>query len=236
MNGKNPIQKRAAEIVGVSFLALALFLILALGSYSPLDPSLRRFAPENPSVHNLTGPVGSYIADTLIWFVGIGVLWLPAMILVVALRYFRQPQYRIGTAVIVGTAGLVFATSGVFTLLIGRIEFYGVSLLAGGLLGKAVAGLLDAHFRLAGSLIVLILIMVIALLILFEFSLVAFAQKMVAGTGTLLGRLWEGLRKKPKAPTVSEPPPPPSSRKPGRKASRKSCRRRNRRTLNSAAE
>jgi len=215
MNGKNPIQRRAAEIIGVSNLALALFLMLALASYSPLDPSLRRFVPENPSVHNLTGPVGSYIADTLIWFVGIGVLWLPAMLLVVALRYFRQPQYRIGAAAVVGTAGLVLATSGIFALLIGHIEFYGVSLLAGGLLGKAAAGLLDVHFRLAGSLIVLVLITIIALLILFEFSLVAFAQWTAAGMGRLLcalgtrlGRIWESLRMKPKAPEVSESAPP----------------------------
>ena len=52
-------------------------------------------------------------------------------------------------------AGLVFATSGLFALLIGNIEIYGISLDAGGLLGTATARLLDAYLRLAGSLIIL---------------------------------------------------------------------------------
>ena len=39
MSEKNVFQKRAAEIAGVSCLAVALFLLLALLSYHPLDPS-----------------------------------------------------------------------------------------------------------------------------------------------------------------------------------------------------
>jgi S-DNA-T family DNA segregation ATPase FtsK/SpoIIIE len=80
MNGKNPFQRRAAEIKGVTCLALALFLVLAVVSYHPQDPSLRHFIPESPSTHNLTGPVGSYTSDTLLWMVGVGILWLPAML------------------------------------------------------------------------------------------------------------------------------------------------------------
>ena len=47
------------------------------------------------------------------------------MLLVVALRYFREPQFRIGAAVATGTIGLVFATSGLFGLLIGNVQIYG---------------------------------------------------------------------------------------------------------------
>ena len=42
MNEKSPSQKRAAEIAGLICLAVALFLMLALLSYHPLDPSLRQ--------------------------------------------------------------------------------------------------------------------------------------------------------------------------------------------------
>ncbi len=122
MSEKNVFQKRAAEIAGVSCLALALFLLLALLSYHPLDPSLRHYyGPDSISIRNLTGSVGSYTADTLIWIMGFGIVWLPAMLLVVALRYFREPQFRIGATVATGTIGLVFATSGLFGLLIGNV-------------------------------------------------------------------------------------------------------------------
>jgi len=216
MNGKNPFQRRAAEIKGVTCLALALFLVLAVVSYHPQDPSLRHFVPESPSTHNLTGPVGSYTSDTLLWMVGVGILWLPAMLLVIALRYFRELHFRIGVALLTGTAGLILATSGIFALLIGKLEVYRVPLLAGGLLGKVTADLLNAHLHLAGSLIVLVLIMVIALLILFEFSIVSFSQKTIALAAAaaaagrrLMVRLGERLkrRKEPSVPIDEAPPP-----------------------------
>ena len=186
MNEKTVFHRRAAEIAGVSCLALALFLLLALFSYHPLDPSLRHYyGPGNVSTRNLTGSVGSYTADTLIWIMGLGIIWLPAMLLVVALRYFREPQFRVGAAIATGTIGLVFATSGLLGLLIGNIQIYGSPLDTGGLLGMFTARLLDAHLSLAGSLIVLFLIMTVALMILFDFSLVTFTGR-VAEVGRAL--------------------------------------------------
>ena len=181
MSEKNVFQKRAAEIAGVSCLALALFFLLVLLSYHPLDPSFRHhYGPDSPPIRNLTGSVGSYTADTLIWIMGLGIVWLPAVLLVSALRYFRESQFRIGATVAMGTIGLVFATSGLFGLLIGTVRIYGSPLDTGGLMGMLTARLLDTHLSLAGSLIVLSLIMIVALLILFDFSLVTFAGRLAA--------------------------------------------------------
>ncbi len=179
MSEKNPLQKRAAEITGVCCLALAVFLLIALFSYHPLDPSFTHYDPDM-SIHNLTGSVGSHTADTFIKLMGVGILWLPVMLIVTALRYLREPQFRIGGTVIVGLIGLVFTTSGMVALLIGNFDIYGVSLHAGGLLGKVTADLLNANLRLAGSLIVLALILIITLMILFDFSVVNFVKRSVA--------------------------------------------------------
>ncbi|MHB8771956.1 MAG: DNA translocase FtsK [Syntrophales bacterium] len=176
MSEKTVSPRRTAEIAGLSCLALALFLLLTLLSYHPLDPSLRHYyGPEGVSTRNLTGSVGSYVADTLIWVMGFGSIWLPVMLLLVSLRYFREPQFRIGAAIATGTFGLVFATSGLFGLLIGTVAIYGSPLEAGGLLGMFTARFLDTRLSLAGSLIVLFLVMTVALMILFDFSVVAFA-------------------------------------------------------------
>ncbi|MEK7243961.1 MAG: DNA translocase FtsK 4TM domain-containing protein, partial [Thermodesulfobacteriota bacterium] len=213
MNEKSPSQKRAAEIAGLSCLALAVFLLLALLSYHPLDPSLRHYyGPESVSIHNLTGSVGSFTADTLIWFMGVGIIWLPVLLLVAALRYFRDPQFRIGAAAAAGTTGLVFAASGMIALLIGDIEIYGIPLQAGGLLGTVTARFLNAYLRLAGSLIVLGLILIVALMILFDFSVVSFAGKSAAAAGAtartagyLLDRCRERFGRKREAPTAGRP-------------------------------
>ncbi|MEK7827746.1 MAG: DNA translocase FtsK 4TM domain-containing protein [Thermodesulfobacteriota bacterium] len=213
MNEKSPSQKRAAEIAGLSCLALAVFLLLALLSYHPLDPSLRHYyGPESVSIHNLTGSVGSFTADTLIWFMGVGIIWLPVLLLVAALRYFRDPLFRIGAAAAAGTTGLVFAASGMIALLIGDIEIYGIPLQAGGLLGTVTARFLNAYLRLAGSLIVLGLILIVALMILFDFSVVSFAGKSAAAAGAtartagyLLDRCRERFGRKREAPTAGRP-------------------------------
>ncbi len=211
MSEKNSFQRRAAEIAGVSCLAFAIFLLLALFSYHPLDPSFTHYDPD-AQVHNLTGSVGSYTADTLIKLTGVSIFWLPVMLLVAALGYLREPQFRIGSTTIAGLIGLVFATSGLFALLIGNIEIYGISLHAGGLLGTVTATLFNAYLRLAGSLIVLFLIMTIALMILFDFSVMTFAGRSTAITGAILklggaliDRCRERFRKKPEASAVTEP-------------------------------
>ena len=219
MNEKSPSQKRAAEISGLICLAVALFLMLALFSYHPDDPSLRKsYSPwETFSNHNLIGTVGSYIADTLIWILGIGILWLPVLLLVAAFRYFRETQFRIGAAAASGMAGLVFATSGLFALLIGDIKIYGISLSAGGLLGSATARLLDTHLRLAGSMIILGLILIVALMILFDFSVVSFAGRSAAAAGkaartgrSLLDRCRERFGRKREAPAAGRPAAAPA--------------------------
>jgi S-DNA-T family DNA segregation ATPase FtsK/SpoIIIE len=219
MNGQSLSPKRITEIAGLICLALSLFLLLALLSYHPLDPSLRHYyGPENVSIHNLTGSVGSYVADTLLWFMGLGIIWLPAMLLVVALRYFRDPEFGIGPAVAAGTAGLIFATSSLFGLLVGDVTIYANPLDTGGLLGSATAKLLDAHLRLAGSLIILGLVLIVALMILFDFSVVSFAGKSAAAAGKAAksgGSLFERLRakfgaKQDEPPFEEKPAAPPA--------------------------
>ena len=216
MNEKNALHKRTAEIVGISCLGGALFLLLALLSYHPLDHSFTRYAPDTP-IENLTGSIGSHTADALIKLAGAGILWLPAMLLIIALRYFRDSGFRIGAAAAASLGGLVLATSGFAALLIGNVEIHAVSLHAGGLLGKATAKLLSANLSLAGSLIVLTLIMIIALMILFDFSVVTLAGKSTTLAGAsikaaraLISRCRERSAERP----ASEPPPPPPIRTP----------------------
>ncbi|MCE5264691.1 MAG: DNA translocase FtsK 4TM domain-containing protein [Deltaproteobacteria bacterium] len=209
---KSSSQKRIAEIIGLICLALSLFLTLALLSYHPLDPSFTRYVPESQSLHNWTGAVGSYTADTLIRLFGAGILWLPAMLLIAAFRYFRDPLFRMGAAASAGLAGLVLSASGTFALLVGKIDIYAVPLDAGGWLGRVTAALLEAYLRLAGSLIVLALILIVSLMILFDFSVVSFAERAAQTGRSWRDRLRERFAKREAAaggnrPTVAAPAP-----------------------------
>jgi DNA segregation ATPase FtsK/SpoIIIE, S-DNA-T family len=200
---KSTPQKRIAEIIGLICLAVSLFLTLAALSYHPLDPSFTHYVPEDAPLHNWTGAAGSYTADTLIRLLGIGLLWLPVMFMIAAFRYFRDPLFRMGAAAATGLVGLTFATSGIFALVIGKIEIYGTPLDAGGLLGRVTAGLLDAYLRLAGSLIILSLILIVALMILFDFSVVSFTAWAARMGRSQLDRFRERFGRKEEAPAES---------------------------------
>ncbi len=60
---------RLIEIFGISVSLVGLFLIIALISYSPLDPNF--IFPENREIHNLLGSQGSYISDLFFQSIGI---------------------------------------------------------------------------------------------------------------------------------------------------------------------
>jgi DNA segregation ATPase FtsK/SpoIIIE, S-DNA-T family len=202
---KSHPHKRIAEIAGLICLAVSLFLTLALLSYHPLDPSFTRYVPEAAPLHNWTGAAGSYTADTLIRLLGIGLLWLPAIFLIAAFRYFQDPLFRMGAAAVAGLAGLTFATSGIFALVVEKIEIYGIPLDAGGLLGRVTAELMDAYLRLAGSLIILSLILIVALMILFDFSVVSFAGRAARTGESLFDRFRERFARKRDTPAESSP-------------------------------
>ncbi|UCG37790.1 MAG: DNA translocase FtsK 4TM domain-containing protein, partial [bacterium] len=61
---------RWREIVGVALVALGLFMILALVSYSPLDASLNSTGTGTSPVRNMGGVVGAYLADLSIQSLG----------------------------------------------------------------------------------------------------------------------------------------------------------------------
>ncbi len=60
---------RLIEIFGISVSLIGLFLIIALISYSPLDPNF--IFPENREIYNLLGSQGSYISDLFFQSIGI---------------------------------------------------------------------------------------------------------------------------------------------------------------------
>ena len=63
-------KKKSREITGFILLALALFILLCLVSYSPSDPSLTHFVADKTHTNNMGGFVGSYISAGLLGFFG----------------------------------------------------------------------------------------------------------------------------------------------------------------------
>jgi S-DNA-T family DNA segregation ATPase FtsK/SpoIIIE len=69
--------RRLNELVGITFMACGLLLLLALASYHPSDPSLNTAAPHGAHPQNWIGLVGSYSSDLLLQLLGVTVFCIP---------------------------------------------------------------------------------------------------------------------------------------------------------------
>src|SRR5215472_16220671 len=84
--------RRLNELMGFLLLVFAVLLVLALVSYSPLDPSLNTASnpPAGRPAHNWIGLVGATVSDLALQAFGIAVLLVPVFLLLFALRRFRS--------------------------------------------------------------------------------------------------------------------------------------------------
>ena len=88
MNTPEESNKRSREILGLLLFAIALFVIIALLSYNPHDPSFTHYLAGKVKIHNLGGKIGSYLADSFLRFFGIVAYFPPLALALVALKLF----------------------------------------------------------------------------------------------------------------------------------------------------
>ena len=79
----------AREIGLVGLAAAAAYTLLAIVSYSPMDPSFS-FSGDGGDVHNLVGSSGAWFAGLMLYLFGIMVYCLPVALLVVGVNLFRD--------------------------------------------------------------------------------------------------------------------------------------------------
>jgi S-DNA-T family DNA segregation ATPase FtsK/SpoIIIE len=191
MTEKQSDNGKTKEISGVVYLAIAIFLLLSLTSYHPLDPSFTYFVAESVKTHNLIGYAGSYTADSLIRLLGLGALLLPVVMLIISVKYFLDKSFQVGTVTLAGFAGLIFSTSGLCTAILTDLQVYGVKLGTGGLLGYVSAEFLNEYFNQTGTYIVFLLIFIISLMVMSNLSLVSLCR----GLKEFVASIWAGLKR-----------------------------------------
>ncbi|MBE9546468.1 MAG: DNA translocase FtsK 4TM domain-containing protein [Proteobacteria bacterium] len=227
MKEKKQEPKRGREVFGVIFLALAIFFLLCIVSYSPNDPSFTHYVTGKAKIHNLCGSVGSYTSDSLMKFLGIGAFWLPILLIVTSFRFFLNKTFKPGPVVIAGFAGLIFSTSALVAMKYPAIFLFGTKIASGGLLGAFSSKFLSTYLNHVGTYILLFLVLIISLMITINLSLIALAKGVTRAfiwLKTLLvikierGKRQKKLssekreRKAEAAPVISDATPTPAER------------------------
>ena len=91
--------RRLNELIGFLIFVFAILLVLALVSYSPLDPSLNTAASPvaGSPAHNWIGIVGALVSDLVLQFFGVSAFLLPAFLGMFSLTgSARAPSARRG--------------------------------------------------------------------------------------------------------------------------------------------
>ncbi len=163
--------RRLNELIGFLVFVFALLLVLALISYSPLDPSLNTAATPlaGRPAHNWIGVFGALVADLALQIFGVSAFLIPVFLAMYSLRWFRSRPIQSPYAKTIGSAALITFLSGLIGLLPWSVRWMGV-IPSEGLLGRIVADALIHYFNLVGAYLICVAVIAVALYLSTAFS------------------------------------------------------------------
>jgi S-DNA-T family DNA segregation ATPase FtsK/SpoIIIE len=163
--------RRLNELVGFLLCISALLLLLALASYSPLDPSLNSASVLTGSrvARNWIGVVGAMGSDLLLQGFGVGAFLLPIFSAMLGIRWFHSRRIASPLAKLLGAIWLLIFVPALLALLPGHLRWMGAIPMEG-LFGRMVGDFLIHYFNLAGAYIVCASVLAVALYLSTAFS------------------------------------------------------------------
>jgi S-DNA-T family DNA segregation ATPase FtsK/SpoIIIE len=163
--------RRLNELIGFLMCVSALLLLLALVSYSPLDPSWNSASVLTGShaARNWIGIVGAYTADAVLQFLGVGAFLLIIFPAMLGARWFRSMKVQSPLAKSLGTIWLLMFVPAMLALMPGQMRWMHVIPIEG-LLGRVIGDFLIHYLNLVGAYIVCATVLAVALYLSTAFS------------------------------------------------------------------
>ncbi len=203
--------RRTKEITGVILIAVALFLLVCLLSYSPSDPSFTHFVSSNIKINNCGGFVGAYLSDSLLKTFGIPSYLFPLFLIMLSVKLLLNRVFRVTVSAVFGFIGLIFSTSSLLSIRYGTVRLFDADLNSGGIVGAFSSRFLDSYLNHVGSYIVLVVIFLISLMVTLDLSLVSVIGRSVVLTRATLSNIRAFIvihvgrfKRKKKAPQVKK--------------------------------
>jgi S-DNA-T family DNA segregation ATPase FtsK/SpoIIIE len=163
--------RRLNELIGFLVLVFAVLLVLALVSYSPLDPSFNTAAvpPASRPAHNWIGLFGAVASDLTLQVLGVAAFLIPVYLVMYSVRWFRSRPINSPYAKTIGSLVLLIFVAGLLGL--PPWEFRWMRAIpAEGLLGRIVADALIHYFNVVGAYLVCVAMIAVALYLSTAFS------------------------------------------------------------------
>lgn len=149
--------QRLLEVGLILFSGLGLFLLLALISFDPADPSWSQTGYET-SVHNYAGPIGAWLADLLLFSFGWIAYLIPFLVALSGYLLFKRfhdlmsLDYLILGLRIVGLMLTLITATAISSMNFDDIFYFS----SGGVIGDVVSGGLLPYFNFIGTILLLL--------------------------------------------------------------------------------
>jgi DNA segregation ATPase FtsK/SpoIIIE, S-DNA-T family len=164
------VSRRLSEFLGVALFGLALMWLISLASYSPADPVWFFTTGGNVAPANFGGRVGAFLAELSYQLFGYAAYLIPIVLVVTGWHYFWCRIPDAAYTKLVG-AGLLFGCVAAFlSLAFGTLRISGRDLLAGGYIGRALAGTLADYLNKTGSIILILTLLFLSIVLSTQFS------------------------------------------------------------------
>ncbi|WP_392434457.1 DNA translocase FtsK 4TM domain-containing protein [Yersinia sp. HM-2024] len=179
--------RRLLEAVLIVVTILAAFLMAALLSFNPSDPSWSQTSWHEP-IHNLGGSVGAWMADTLFFTFGVLAYAIPAIMVMLCWAAFRQRDaneyidYFALSLRLIGTLALILTSCGLAALNIDDLYYFA----SGGVIGSLFSNAMLPWFNGVGATLTLLCIWAVGLTLFTGWSWLVIAERI---GGVVLGSL-----------------------------------------------
>lgn len=173
--------RRLLEAVLVVVGIFAFYLMVALVSFSPSDPSWSQTAWHGP-IHNLGGGVGSWFADTLFFTFGVLAYALPPIMLFFCWSAFAQRDRRdyvdlFGLSLrLIGSLALLLTSCGLAALNVDDLYYFA----SGGVIGSLLSNAILPWFNGIGATLALLCVWASGLTLFTGWSWLTIAEKIGA--------------------------------------------------------
>ncbi len=182
--------RRLLEAVLIVVAIFAVYLMAALVSFNPSDPSWSQTAWHEP-IHNLGGGVGAWLADTLFFTFGVLAYAIPPIMLVLCWAAYRQRanrdyvDYFALSLRLIGTLALVLTSCGLAALNVDDLYYFA----SGGVIGSLLSNAMLPWFNGIGATLALLCVWAAGLTLFTGWSWLVIAEKIggaVLGVATFM--------------------------------------------------
>lgn len=179
--------RRVLEAILIVVTILAAYLMAALLSFNPSDPSWSQTAWHEP-IHNLGGGIGAWMADTLFFIFGVLAYAIPAIMVMLCWAAFRQRDasehvdYFALSLRLIGTLALILTSCGLAALNVDDLYYFA----SGGVIGSLFSNAMLPWFNGVGATLTLLCIWAVGLTLFTGWSWLVIAEKI---GGVVLGSL-----------------------------------------------